>query len=152
MNKIGVDVTDEYRNKATPGKGSLIREAGYIDSLHKEEIEMAQWLIKELGGDISLIKEANGAYSISRPDYMWHDHYWELKTLSTVKSVDSALRKAVRQIHDRPGGVILDFGKNSINIPGVESAIKSRLEAICRFSIDVIIVSKNNLVKVLRYR
>ena len=48
MNKIGVDVTDEYRNKATPGKGSLIREAGYVDSLHKEEIEMAQWLIKML--------------------------------------------------------------------------------------------------------
>jgi hypothetical protein len=152
MNKIGSDVTDEYKNKATPGKGSVIRESAYDDSLHKNEIEMAQWLIKELGGDVTLIKEASGAFEISKPDYMWHDHYWELKTLSTTKSVDSALRKAIRQIHDRPGGVILDFGKNNINISSVESAIKSRLEAVCRFSIDVIIVNKEKLVKILRYR
>ena len=49
-------------------------------------------------------------------------------------------------------GSVRGLGKCSINIPGVESAIKSRLEAVCRFSIDVIIVSKNDLVKVLRYR
>ena len=119
MNKIGIDVTDEYKSNANPGNGSLIRESGYVDSFHKEEIDMAEWLIKELSGDVTLIKEANGAYGVSRPDYIWQDHYWELK------SVDSALRKAVRQIHDRPGGVILDFGKSRINVTGVESKIKT---------------------------
>ena len=82
----------------------------------------------------------------------WHDHYRELKSLSSPKAVDSALRKAVRQIHDRPGGVILDFGKNTITISSIESAIRSRLEAVCKFSVDIIIVNKGKLVKVLRYK
>ncbi|MBO6146391.1 MAG: hypothetical protein J6O70_02310, partial [Lachnospiraceae bacterium] len=79
------------------------------------------------------MKEAGQSYAVSKPDYIWHDHYWELKSLSSSKAVDSALRKAVRQIYDRPGGVILDFGKNTITISSVESAIISRLEAVCKF-------------------
>lgn len=98
------------------------------------------------------MKEAGQSYAVSKPDYIWHDHYWELKSLSSPKAVDSALRKAVRQIHDRPGGVILDFGKNTITISSVESAIRSRLEAVCKFSVDIIIVNKGKLIKVLRYK
>ncbi len=152
MRKTGIDVTEEYLSEARPGAGSVLREPLYDDSLHEEEIAMANWILKELGGDITLVKEAGNSYAVNKPDYIWHDHYWELKSLSSPKAVDSALRKAVRQIHDRPGGVILDFGKNTITISSVESAIKSRLEAVCRFRVDIIIVNKGKLVKVLRYK
>ena len=152
MKKTGIDVTEEYLTRAQPGTGTILSEPLYDDSLHEEEIAMAKWLKRELGGDITLVKEAGQSYAVSKPDYIWHDHYWELKSLSSPKAVDSALRKAVRQIHDRPGGVILDFGKNTITISSIESAIRSRLEAVCKFSVDIIILNKGKLVKVLRYK
>ena len=145
------DVTFEYLDKATPGEGAITYEPGYSHERHKEEIQIAEWIIHTLGGDICLIDEKPSVYGARTPDYEWKGRFWELKSLKSDKAVDAALRKAISQIYERPGGVILDFGKNQISLSRVESAVKSRVETSCRFRIDVMIICGGSLSKVIRF-
>lgn len=150
MKKL-IDVTQEYIDTATPDDGRILYESGYNHNTHDEEISMATWIIDNLGGDIILLAENGGTFGAKRSDYEWKGRYWELKTVKSDRSVDSALRKAISQIYERPGGVILDFGKNSVRLPQIEAAVKSRLESSCRFKMDVIIIISGKLQKVLRF-
>ena len=106
---------------------------------------------EHLGGDIKLLSEKNGMYGVKKPDYEWRKTYWELKTLKSEKSIDSSLRKAIGQIYDNPGGVILDFGKNPVHLSQIEKAVRSRVESSCRFKIDILIICESKLTKALRY-
>lgn len=112
---------------------------------------MANWLHDVFGGDILLLAETGGIYGTKRPDFDWCGKFWELKTLKSEKSIDSAVRKAIGQIYDNPGGIILDFGKNTVSVNRIESAIKSRIDASCRFKVDVMIICAKKLQKVIRY-
>ena len=103
------------------------------------------------GGDIKLIKENNRGFGVKTSDYEWNGRLWELKTLKTAKSIDSALRKAIEQIFVNPGGVILNFENGIDSISKIEKMIKSRIETSCRFKIDIMIMSINTLEKVVRY-
>ena len=150
MKKL-IDVTQEYIDTATPDDGRILYENGYNHNTHDEGISMATWIIENLGGDIILLAENGGTFGAKRSDYEWKGRYWELKTVKSDRSVDSALRKAISQIYERPGGVILDFGKNSVRLPQIEAAVKSRLESSCRFKMDVIIIISGKLQKVLRF-
>ena len=149
MKKL-IDVTEEYINH-TLETGRILYEFDYNQMIHDEEIEMASWICEKLGGDIILLTENGSSYGVRRSDYEWRGRYWELKSVKSERSVDSALRKAISQIYEKPGGVILDFGKNNVRLSQIEAAIKSRLESSCRFRIDIIIVVSGNLQKVLRY-
>lgn len=149
--KKQIDVTDEYLNNAVPGKGRIICEDGYNLLLHEEEVIIAKWMHEHFGGDIKLLSEKNGMYGVKKPDYEWRKTYWELKTLKSEKSIDSSLRKAIGQIYDNPGGVILDFGKNPVHLSQIEKAVRSRVEASCRFKIDILIICESKLTKALRY-
>ena len=44
-----IDITAQYLNAASPGSGEIIKQEGYVDSLHKNEISIAEWLINTLG-------------------------------------------------------------------------------------------------------
>ena len=146
------DVTKEYLKNAVPKSGRILYESGYNYKNHNIEIKMAEWLYSFFGGDIILLSENNKPYGKKYSDYEWKGKYWELKTLESENSVDSAIRKAISQIYDNPGGVILDFGKNTINLKKVENAIKDRVESNCRFKIDIIILFNSQLQKVIRYK
>ncbi|MCR5225869.1 MAG: hypothetical protein K6E27_01490 [Eubacterium sp.] len=150
MKKL-IDVTEQYINMDAPGDGRILYESGYNHNRHDEEISMATWIHDNLGGEIILLSETGGTFGARRSDYEWKGRYWELKTIKSEKAVDSALRKAISQIYDKPGGVILDFGKNNVRLPQIESAIKSRIESSCRFKIDVMIIINGQLRKVLRF-
>ncbi|MBR1673669.1 MAG: hypothetical protein IJ703_01800 [Eubacterium sp.] len=132
--KTLIDVTKEYMDSNTP-KGKVIYENGYKRDNHSEEIAMANWVVNNLGGEIILLSENGGTFGAKRSDYEWRGKYWELKTVKSERSVDSALRKAISQIYEKPGGVILDFGKNNVKLSQIEAAIKSRLESSCRFKV-----------------
>ena len=41
-----IDITEHYLNISTPGFGEIIKQEGYNDSLHSNEISMAEWIIK----------------------------------------------------------------------------------------------------------
>ncbi len=149
--KKQTDITEEFIGNATPGVGHILYESGYNKSKHEEEFKTAQRLLENFGGEIVLLAEQGGTYGAKRSDFEWRGRYWELKTLKSEKSVDSALRKAIGQIYEKPGGVILDFGKNTVRLPQIESAVKSRIEASCRFKVEIMIVCSGTLQNVLRY-
>ena len=145
------DVLAEYLSNARPGKGTVTYEDGYHVSHHGEEIKTAQWLHENLGGDIVLLAEDGGLYE-KTPDFLWRGKGWELKTTTTEKSADSALRNALKQILKNPGGVILDYGDNTVSISDIEGIVARRLERQEKCTADILILNHGRLVKAIRYK
>ena len=145
------DVLAEYLSNARPGTGTVTYEDGYHVSHHGEEIKTAQWLHENLGGDIVLLTENGGLYE-KTPDFLWRGKGWELKTTTTEKSADSALRSALKQILENPGGVILDYGNNTVSISDIEGIVERRLERQEKCTADILILNHGRLVKAIRYK
>ena len=145
------DVLAEYLSNARPGTGTVTYEDGYHVSHHGEEIKTAQWLHENLGGDIVLLAEDGGLYE-KTPDFLWRGKGWELKTTTTEKSSDSALRNALKQILKNPGGVILDYGDNTVSISDIEGIVARRLERQEKCTADILILNHGRLVKAIRYK
>ena len=145
------DVLAEYLSNARPGTGTVTYEDGYHVSHHGEEIKTAQWLHENLGGDIVLLAEDGGLYE-KTPDFLWRGKGWELKTTTTEKSADSALRSALKQILENPGGVILDYGNNTVSISDIEGIVARRLERQEKCTADILILNHGRLVKAIRYK
>jgi hypothetical protein len=144
------NVTAEYLRNAAPGSGILQYDAGYNVARHSAEIKTAQWLHENLGGDIVLLQETGGLNE-KMPDYLWQGKYWELKSVSTGKAVDSALRSAFKQITDNPGGVVISCD-NNVSIDVLTTNIRSRITRSAPFELDVLVIQRDMLVKALRYK
>ena len=145
-----VDVRSEYLKKATPGIGSLKYDAGYDLVRHADEIKTAQWLHDHLGGDIVLLNEANN-YKSMTPDYLWNGKMWDLKTASTEKSANSAVRHGLKQIQENPGGIILNYGENNISVDLLTDVLKKRLSASATQNVDILVLSHDELLAVQRF-
>lgn len=142
------DVTENYLKNAKPNSGILSYGAGYRTGIHKKEIEIADWLHGVLGGDISLLQEASDCRR-KTPDYVWNGKMWELKSISSAKAADSALRAAVKQIQENPGGVVLELVGN-IEMAELEKTISNRFRRVGIDEIDIIIMAKSVLKKILK--
>lgn len=147
----GVDVTNEYLEKATPGEGTITRDENYDEDSNKTEIEFATWLHDNLGGNIHLLTESKEE-GVKTPDYNWNGKLWDLKTVSTEKAADSAIRKGLKQIAENPGGIILDYKSNEISYEDLKTIIDKRIARYEEYNLDIIIVRNNKLSKALRYR
>ncbi|MDD6649894.1 MAG: hypothetical protein PUE87_07970 [Subdoligranulum variabile] len=145
------DVLAEYLSNARPGTGTVTYEDGYHVSHHGEEIKTAQWLHENLGGDIVLLAEDGGLYE-KTPDFLWRGKGWELKTTTTEKSADSALRNALKQILENPGGVILDYGDNEVSIQDIGKIVIRRLERQEKCTADILILNHGKIVRAIRYK
>ena len=145
--KISI-VTEEYSQRKGNPDGHYIIPEGYDLSKHKDECTMAEWISRTFGGNIRVLTEVSGQ---KNPDYEWDGKFWELKTVSTAKAVDSALRKAGKQIRENPGGVILDFTGPKEDLPAVLEAVKDRVK---RWNVsgvvDTIITSEGKTIFVVR--
>lgn len=146
-----LDVLEEYQRNAKPGAGTLTYGEGYRISHHAEEIKTAQWLHENLGGDIVLLAEDGGLYE-KTPDFLWRGKEWELKTTTTEKSADSALRNALKQILENPGGVILDYGDNEVSIQDIGKIVIRRLERQEKCTADILILNHGKIVRAIRYK
>lgn len=146
-----LDVLEEYQRNAKPGAGTLTYGEGYRISHHAEEIKTAQWLHENLGGDIVLLAEDGGLYE-KTPDFLWRGKGWELKTTTTEKSADSALRNALKQILKNPGGVILDYGDNEVSIQDIGKIVIRRLERQEKCTADILILNHGKIVRAIRYK
>ena len=151
MNESGIDITDEYTINADTERGKFIIEEGYRKTERKKEIAVARWIFQTFGGNITLLAETDSVYMGKRADYLWRGKLWELKNTGSAKAIDSALRKALQQIRENPGGVIIDIGKSRDAIKCIESVINERVRKSCRFSLDIMIIKNKTLLKVLRY-
>lgn len=146
-----LDVLEEYQRNAKPGAGTLTYGEGYRISHHAEEIKTAQWLHENLGGDIVLLAEDGRLYE-KTPDFLWRGKGWELKTTTTEKSADSALRNALKQILENPGGVILDYGDNEVSIQDIGKIVIRRLERQEKCTADILILNHGKIVRAIRYK
>lgn len=145
------DVTDEYLRAATPQIGKITRDEGYNEKIHKNEIAFADWLHNCFGGEIKLLKEIK-ADKIQTPDFIWNGRLWDLKTASTEKSANSAIRKGLHQIEANPGGIFLDFGDKDISLDTLLEVIENRMLYHKDRSADIMIIQKGKVIKVLRYK
>ena len=152
MSRVGIDVTKEYLEGAAPKTGSVSKDSDYNDTIHAEELKAAEWLHETLGGDIQLLQETSNEYWRKTADFLWKGRLWELKTVSSVKAVDKALRKAIGQIKPNPGGVIIDFGSYAVTPANAESIIEKRMFTSANFGMDIVILHNKKLVKAIRYK
>ena len=143
-------VLPEYLRTASPGVGSIAYDTGYDMARHADEIKTAQWLHDHLGGDIMLLNEANN-YKAMTPDYIWNGKLWDLKTASTEKSANSAVRHGLKQIQENPGGIILNYGQNIISVDSLKEVLRKRLTASATQNVDILVICKDELLTVQRF-
>ena len=144
------DVTEEYLKNALPSKGRITYSIGYQMGTHRKEVEVGNWVYGRLGGEIIFLQEATDC-NTKTPDYLWNGKAWELKSISSAKAADSALRTAARQIRENPGGVILDL-TNDIDMENLEKVLLGRFRRIQFDELDILIIAQGGLKKVLRYK
>lgn len=147
----GQDVTASYFGYATPGEGIVTKDAGYEEALHAEEVNMAEFLNRKFGGDVQLLKEANED-KVKTPDFLWNGKMWDLKTVTTEKSADTAVRKGLKQIKENPGGIVLDYRGKNISEEGVRRVIDSRMKRGYEKDTDIMVIFGDDQIKVYRYK
>ena len=149
--KKGKDVTAEYKDSIKPAYGNIQYERRYNDLNHDKEIEMAHWIHRKLGGDITLLTESD-VDGVMRPDFLWNDKYWELKSVTTEKAANSAIRKGLKQIRENPGGIILHY-ENEVDLQETIKVIEKRVDNSKEsdISFDIMIVQGEKMIKVIRY-
>nr|DAL63902.1 MAG TPA_asm: CDI toxin-like protein [Caudoviricetes sp.] len=145
------DVTEEYLTNAKPGKGNITYDEGYDKETHKEEVAMAQWIHQNLGGDINLLDEVRG-YKVLTPDYLWNKKLWDLKTVTTEKSANSAVRHGLKQIQENSGGIILNYEDRDVSLDVLQQILSKRLAASAQQTVDILIVQSDKVLKALRYK
>lgn len=145
------DVTKEYQRTRTPGLGKIEYDEGYQKETHKDEIEMAEWIHNHLGGDIRLLNESKED-GVKTPDYMWNGKMWDLKTVTTEKSANSAIRGGMKQIEKNPGGIILNYGENDIDAELATQILDKRYKSSGNgMHIDVVIIKREKIERAIRY-
>lgn len=151
LSNVVKDVTQEYLDMATPREGTITYDDGYNKSKHQNEIAVAKWIYRNLGGDVKLLSEANEV-GIKTPDYEWLGKFWDLKTTTTAKSANSAVRHGLKQIQDNPGGIILDYGDNEVALNELANVLQKRLSASAQYSVDIMILRNGKKLTVFRYK
>lgn len=152
LNRKGKEVKYQYFNNATPGKGKIIiqSEEGYDRKQHEKEIATAKLIHNILGGDIELLPESN-IENVKTPDYIWNGKYWDLKSTTSEKAANSAIRSGIKQIKDNPGGIILNYENNNINLDMAIDVIEKRMSKGYDGKIDIVIIINEKIKHILRY-
>lgn len=142
------DVSRKYLETARPHIGKVRYEKGYRAKDHKIEIEVANQIKEQLGGKIVLLKEAN-KQGVKTPDYFWRGGLWELKSISTATAADTAVRSAIKQIRNNPGGIILRCQDN-IDVGRVIEVTDARAMRNFAFNFDVVALNTNGSLSFAR--
>lgn len=148
--KSAKDVTKKYIDSAKPRMGKVRYENGYRSKTHKEEINVANQIRELFGGKIVLLKESQTP-GIQMPDMLWKGKQWEIKSISTEKAADSALRKAIKQIHGNQGGVIFDVA-DGIDKKKLIDVLDARATRSKSFNADIIALHNGSVLFVRRYK
>ena len=109
-----VDITSEFLGAAKPGEGIMVIDP----KTEPDDRTTTKWLYNTFGGDIHCLDENSMLGKM--PDALWNDEYWEYKAPSTVKAIDTRIRKGIKQIEEalsrenRRGekrGLVIDVSK-----------------------------------------
>lgn len=151
INKETQDVTNEYFDRATPGQGKLYCSESYDLNLHKNEVDTASILHKSFGGDIWLLTESK-QFGEKTPDCEWNGTLWEFKNLGTEKAADGAIRRGLKQIDKKPGGLVLNYGNHEINYDFLDKVISDRMRRGLSADTDIIIIQNGEVRQIKRYK
>lgn len=143
----GTNVTQSYKNRSGNAVPKVILSDGYISKNHGKEISFANWLSGTLGGEVTLLSEGQK----KTPDFLWSGGMWELKSPTTTKAIDYAVREGLSQIADNAGGIFLNFN-GDIDIVAAEKIIEDRMKRCAFKSVDIAITKNGTLLEVLRYK
>lgn len=144
------NVLPEYLRNATPGKGKITYSEGYKIGKHRDEVQIAEWILKTFGGNITLLSESKEKGERT-PDYLWNKKAWELKGASSINAADKRLQHAITQIVSNPGGVILNMSTID-DIAALECQLAKRVNRNDIGTFDLMILRNGTLVKILRYK
>ena len=145
------DVTEEYLRMATPGQGSITYDDGYDMRRHQVEVDFSKWLHQTFGGDIRLLNESS-VEGEKRSDYLWRERFWDLKDVSTEKAANTAIKRGLSQIKPNPGGIILNYGEQEINLDRLVEVIDKRMLWLKDgTTVDIMLVLRGKKVKIMRY-
>lgn len=151
-NKPYIEVQDEYEKNATPGEGKLTHDKGCTEDRYKDELDFAEWIHNTFGGDIHVNEEKYEFEGQKNPDYLWNGKLWDLKTLSSEKAANTAIKRGLTQIKDNPGGLILDLRENDFSEDLLVDVINKRMTWYKDNVGDIMIISKKTIFKILRYK
>lgn len=142
--------TLKYYKSSAPGQGQLIVDESVNTSKSQLEIKMAKDLHRVFGGDIKVLGEVNPE-GVKNPDYLWNNKYWDLKTTTTAKAANHAIKTGLTQINTNPGGLILDYGNIDIDFEELKNVIDKRMQWNKEKDVDIIIKNKG-IFRVIEYR
>lgn len=112
----------ELMNGYVPGRGKITRDPGFKDKDNKNEVYYANWLLKNIGGNITLRTRSQNR---RKADYYWHEAFWEHKTFSSSNSLDKQVQSALGQASDG-GGVVLQKKGSELTKIEMYKIIKNR--------------------------
>lgn len=144
-------VYEKYIRDATPGEGQKIIEAGRV--MKNREARNQNLIHKELGGDIIALVEGR-EFGKKNPDFAWRGALWEEKEPeeSTRNAVSQNIRNGIKQIREKPGGIILDMGESEMPIREIHEEVLNRLRRSSKFDCDVILIKNDEIVDIVRYK
>lgn len=88
---------------------------------------------------------------IKNPDYKWNNKFWELKGVQTSLSLDHAIRRSVKQIKEKPGGIIIDISHYKDNKKGIIGVIQNRMNIYNLYHGIIIIKNKSKIESIYKY-
>lgn len=145
------DVLAEYESNAAPNTGDIVFEENYAIATHQDEIRVAQWIHRTLGGDVVLLAERNEDKK-KTPDYLWKGKSWDLKRVSSEKAVDSAIRNGWKQIAENVGGLILEFTGDHAEKGLLVQKMGNRVYRSAKADMDILVIHHSELWLALRYK
>ena len=147
------DVTKDYFDNSTKFKGNIDYESNSLYLRSKNEKIIAHILFSNFGGDIFLIDERLHNNEGLIPDAIWLENYWEFKNPTSYNTIDKRLRKAIKQIKDNPGGIVLYITNNLDINKSIETVHKRIINSDnLSFELDIIMIFKDRKIVVMNYK
>ena len=100
----------------------------------------------------SLLPESNREL---RPDFIWNGKLWDFKTVSTKSSIDSQVRKGIKQILSNVGGLFLNIDRSNLKESSIISIIADRISRENKRrlkSVDIILIKNGKVLNIIRYK
>lgn len=149
QNRRVEDITEKFIKQSTPGEGNLVIEDGVTLKIHKNEIETANWLFNNFGGNIIVLTEDN----IRKvPDFEWNGKLWELKSVSSETSIESRIKKGKKQIKENIGGLVIDIKNSDLSLDKIIDTINKESKKRLEIGTCVIIKNDKDLVEIIEVK
>lgn len=134
------DITKEFSERTKPKDGKIVFSGNYDRRTHAKEIEMAEWLMDEFGGNIILLAEVKRK-GVKTPDCIWKHKNWGFKDIYSDKygTIDKRIHKAYLQIESNPGGMVLDFTNGKLSLGEAVAIVRKSLQQRGKDNFKVII-------------